>query len=194
MIEVALESGFDAYGIEFSEPAIKAASAEVQKRIYRNDINDFDNLKLGTFDIITAFDILEHTQDPVACLRKWAESLNRGGILVLSTPDTDHYLRTILGRKWPMLQPFQHTFLFSGSRFGDVFSSAGLKPVTVVSAEKIMTLKYLLGQVEIHLPAASRLGRSVGKLIPGLMKKPIPFKIGEFLAVGRKEESTGIEN
>ena len=64
----------------------------------------------------------------------------------------------------------------------------------MVSAEKVMTLNYQLGQVEIYLPAAARLGRGVGRLIPVLMKKPIPFKIGEFLAVGRKEESTGIEN
>lgn len=186
MIEAALDAGFDAYGIEFSESAIKAARASIQKRIYHNDINDLDSLDIGKFDVVSAFDILEHTQNPVTVLENWSKLLNPGGILIICTPDTDHFLKSLLGRKWPMLQPYQHTFLFSRSNFKDVFSKVKLKPLKIIPTEKVMTLQYLLGQIEIHLPIVSRVGTGLGKLIPFIMKRPIPFKIGEFLAIGQK--------
>ena len=55
--------------------------------------------------------------DPVSFLDDIGRVLAPGGLLVVSTPDTGHWLRPLMRSRWPMLQPDQHTFLFS--RRGD---------------------------------------------------------------------------
>lgn len=183
MIEAALEAGYDAYGVEFSQEAINAAAPEIRDRIRQGDIN---KLELGEFDVITAFDILEHTQDPVASLQQWSALLRPGGLLVVTSPDTDSLFRKVMRSRWPMLQPLQHTFLFSGSRMGEVLARAGLKPLEVRNAHKVMTVDYLVGQLQIYFPTVVRVFQSASKAFLGATAIPIPFRIGEFIALAQK--------
>ena len=39
-----------------------------------------------TFDLVAAFEVIEHIEDDVAALTEWASHLRPGGVLVLSTP------------------------------------------------------------------------------------------------------------
>ena len=51
----------------------------------------------GTFELITLTDVLEHLEDPRACLRALRERLAPGGLLVISTPNR----RSLPGaRRW----------------------------------------------------------------------------------------------
>ena len=113
LIDVALEAGYDAYGVEFSGAAAAQASLPARARIVVGSVEAMARQRLGEFDVITAFDIIEHTQDPVAFLGELRELLRPGGSLLLTTPDVLHPLRWVMGARWPMLQPLQHTFLFS---------------------------------------------------------------------------------
>jgi len=112
-IEIALEHGFDAYGVEFSKQAIGMAKREIRERITHGDVNLVGERGGEKFDLIVAFDIIEHTQDPIKVLQDMRKILSPEGWLVLTTPNTDHFLRYLMGSRWPMLEPLQHTFLFS---------------------------------------------------------------------------------
>jgi SAM-dependent methyltransferase len=39
-----------------------------------------------TFDLVLAFEVLEHYRDDQACLQKWVSLLNPGGVLIFSVP------------------------------------------------------------------------------------------------------------
>jgi len=160
----------------------------VRGRITRGDIND---LPPGAFDVITAFDILEHAQDPLQTLRAWADRLRPGGILALTTPDTDSLLGKLMGSRWPMLQPLQHTVLFSGKAMPRHLRQAGLTLLDLRAAEKVMTPGYLVGQLEPYFPRASRLALRLAGAWPALGQRAIPFRIGEFLAMARKDAAPG---
>jgi cyclopropane fatty-acyl-phospholipid synthase-like methyltransferase len=183
MIEVALEAGYDAWGVEFSEEAVKQAAPALRGRIRLGDINA---LPAGEYDVITAFDILEHAQQPLDSLRRWAEMLRPGGLLVITSPDTDSIFRKLMGSRWPMLQPFQHTAMFSGVAMSGFLERAGLRMLEIRSAQKVMTMNYLLGQLDIYFPRATRLCHLAGNAFPRLMDRSIPFRIGEFIAMARK--------
>ncbi len=183
MVEVALKAGYDAWGIEIAEWAVKAAAPEIKDRIQQGDIN---LLSSGSYDILTAFDILEHTRQPLEVLKQWAGLIRPGGFLMIATPDTNSILRLLMGSRWPMLQPFQHTFLFSRSHFGDLLCKAGLKTREITTATKVMTPEYLMVQLQRYFPRTMRTGLAVGKALPFLFKRPITFRIGEFLAVAQK--------
>ena len=184
MVEAALEAGYDARGVEFSEAAVKAAAPAIRERI---TVGDIHNLKGGGYDVVTAFDILEHTRDPLGTLRQWATLLNPRGILVIATPNTDSLFRKIMGSRWPMLQPYQHTFLFSGKHFGRLLEKSGLHPLELRPAIKVMTPGYLAKQLELYFPLMSRLSLDLGRLFPRFSGLPIPFRIGEFLSISGKK-------
>jgi len=183
MLEAALEAGFDAWGLEFSGEAIAAAAPRVRHRIRAGNV---DGVRDGAYDVVTAFDILEHNQDPLKTLAGWSTALRPGGVLVVTTPDTDSWLRPLMGQYWPQLQARQHTVLFSSGSMPATFARVGLDTLVVEPAVKVMSLAYLLGQLEVAIPAAARVGRALTHLLPGPMAWPIPFRIGEFLIVGRK--------
>ena len=113
MIDVGLEEGYDAHGIEFSSAAIVQASDAARPRIIEASIDSLDTAALGRFDLITAFDIVEHSLAPLEFLQSLTKLVRPGGVIVLSTPDVDHVLRHIMRSRWPHLQPLQHTYLFS---------------------------------------------------------------------------------
>ncbi len=85
-----------------------------------------------------------------------------------------------------MLQPLQHTFLFSGSGVRAGMTKAGLEPIEVRSAHKVMTIDYLVGQLQIYFPTPVRVFQVASKALLGATSVPIPFRIGEFIAIARK--------
>ena len=115
-IEAALKHGFDAYGIEFSKEAVAIAREEIRSRITVGDVNLRREREEDRFDAVVAFEIIEHTQNPIKFLEEIRQILRPGGWLMLATPDTGHFLRYLMGCRWPMLQPMQHTYLFTNPR------------------------------------------------------------------------------
>jgi len=189
-IDVALENGYDAYGIEFSEVAISYAKPLTQKRIIQGDINTLKqtatmNLIEDTqFNIVTAFDIIEHTENPIEFLREIKTVLKPFGLLVLTTPDTGHFLRYIMKGYWPMIQPTQHFILFSKKSIKLALEKAGYKDISIMPAYKIVSFDYLLYQIELLNPNLFKIGQKLKHIIPAkLRKKLFNINIGEFMVI-----------
>lgn len=185
-LDVALEDGFDAEGIEFSAVAIAAASDRARPRIRRLDLNDPSAREQRPYDVIAAFDIIEHNLDPLSLLEGMRRMLTPSGLLVVTTPDTGHVLRSLMGASWPMLQPFQHTILFSARSLRLALTRAGYEAIETLPASKVLTPDYLLDQIRIHNPLLSRLYEAVRPAIPeGLRNAPLAVNIGEVMAFAR---------
>ena len=52
------------------------------------------------FDLISAFGVLEHVEDPEAMLASIAEKLSEGGKVMLSVPNIESFQKKIMGRRW----------------------------------------------------------------------------------------------
>jgi 2-polyprenyl-3-methyl-5-hydroxy-6-metoxy-1,4-benzoquinol methylase len=188
-VEQALRSGFDAYGIELSSEAIAMAPEGVRERLILGDVNTLDLARLEPFDVITAFDLIEHVFDPLKFLRELARVAKPGSWVVISTPDVSHLLRHVLRARWPMFQPLQHTVLFSPRSLRLALSSAGYDQISIGPATKTLTADYLAGQINMYLPAAVNLYRRASRAIPeALRTRPINVNIGELLAFARLPE------
>ncbi len=187
-LDVALEQDYDAYGVEFSAVAISAAATETRARITQDDVNKIASLQASSFDIVTAFDVIEHTIDPIQFLQDLKKLLKPGGLLVITTPDTGHFLRPLLGKRWPMLQPFQHTVLFSRRSLAMALAKTGYGQVELMAAKKVLTPDYLAGQVKGYLPLATRLYQAVARVLPGKVRElPLAVNISEVMAFARRE-------
>lgn len=186
-LEAAVAYGFDATGFEFSSEAIALARSDIRARIIQGDANALTLHNVKGFDVIVAFDIIEHTQDPLRFLNELRDLLRPGGWLVLSTPDTNHFLRYIMGSRWPMLQPLQHTFLFSRRAIRSVLERSGYRGICIENATKNLSSDYLIEQIRQHNPLLRRLYRAVSPLIPArLRKKAWQVNIGEMLVFAQR--------
>jgi len=181
-LEVAAAAGFDVHGLEFSASAIAAAAPAVRSRIRRVRVEDLTTGD-GAFDVISAFDIIEHLTEPVEFLRRTRTLLSNNGWLVISTPDARHWLRPLMRSRWPMLQPMQHVSLFTGEALTRALTQAGYRHITIGPAFKVLSIDYLIGQLPTLNPRLYTLARAATRVLPHAVRhRWRTINIGEILA------------
>jgi SAM-dependent methyltransferase len=82
------------------------------------------------FDLITAFHVIEHLQDPRTSVAKLASLLNRGGRLAIEVPSSEDVLLTLYANGafsyWS-----QHLFLFNPETLNRLLLQARVKVVSI---------------------------------------------------------------
>jgi 2-polyprenyl-3-methyl-5-hydroxy-6-metoxy-1,4-benzoquinol methylase len=78
----------DVVAVDISPEVVEAARTRVSPEITVEQ-GDLHRLRLpdGRFDLVVAFEVIEHVPDPEAVIRELARVLAWGGILVVSTPN-----------------------------------------------------------------------------------------------------------
>jgi SAM-dependent methyltransferase len=82
--------GLDTYGFDISELAYENARLRIEKRpalkskiYFAHDKTDVNG---RMYDYIMAFEVLEHLEDDLSCIREWWNILNEDGKLLISVP------------------------------------------------------------------------------------------------------------
>jgi SAM-dependent methyltransferase len=115
----------ETFGIELSE----AAAAEARRRGHQVVTGRFEvdrEFEPGTFDLILAYHVIEHVDDPKAFARRAAELLAPGGLFVAATPNVDsadvrRFRQFWGGNHWP-----RHWTLYDAKTLGGLGESIGL--------------------------------------------------------------------
>ena len=186
-LEVAAEAQFQVTGLEFSANAIAAAHPAVRSNIIHSSIDQMSMASREGFDVITAFDIIEHLEHPMAFLDQAARALVDDGCLVVTTPDVDHWLRRPMGVAWPMLQPMQHLTLFSRKAMRLALQAAGFRCILLSATHKVLSMDYLIRQIEFLNPLLFKGLQAISQIVPGkVMHRYRQLNIGEMLVVAAK--------
>jgi glycosyltransferase involved in cell wall biosynthesis len=84
---VRLAQRYDYLGLEPDEASYVVAEQRI-KAAGRGEVRNIrvDALGPGQFDLVCAFEVLEHIDDDAAAVRQWAARLRPGGWLILSVP------------------------------------------------------------------------------------------------------------
>jgi SAM-dependent methyltransferase len=80
----------------------------------------------GSFDVVTAIEVLEHTLDPVAELRRMRALLRPGGLLFLTTGNARPYADRLT--KWRYVVPEIHIAFFEPRTLDLALTRAGFAP------------------------------------------------------------------
>jgi 2-polyprenyl-3-methyl-5-hydroxy-6-metoxy-1,4-benzoquinol methylase len=95
-----LEDHFQTYGVDVSEYAIEQARKNTPKSDLRvAAVEDVESLP-GPFDVIAAFHVVEHLEDPLAVLKSCARMTTPGGLLIIATPNTEAPFAKKKGPRW----------------------------------------------------------------------------------------------
>ncbi|MEO5950651.1 MAG: glycosyltransferase [Candidatus Saccharimonadales bacterium] len=89
LMEIFAAAGYETVGLEISQDVVDIAKSKGLRSLQSN-LHSFPE-KIGKFDIITAFDLLEHADRPGLVLDNVVDHLNDDGFFVFSTLSVTQY-------------------------------------------------------------------------------------------------------
>ncbi|MCO6509866.1 MAG: class I SAM-dependent methyltransferase [Aridibacter famidurans] len=131
ILQVASEKGWEAHGIEVSEPAIESAKKQ-GFQVFHGELSDA-NFPDAHFDVITASEILEHLPEPAELVGEISRILRPGGLFWATTPSSRGLSFRMMGSQWSVVSPPEHIQLFSRSGLVNLLSTSGFGEVKVLT-------------------------------------------------------------
>ncbi len=111
------------HGIEVSESAAEKARIS-GANIFNGTFEDYD-AEPESFDIITAFSLIEHLKDPRTLIQWVFKHLKPGGLFVVLTGDRQSKAAQKSGQKWPLYVTPMHLHFFSANSLDLLIAEAG---------------------------------------------------------------------
>ena len=138
----------------------------------------------ASFDVVTLWDVIEHTPDPARVIRKVSELLKPGGLLVVNYPDIGSWIARLLGRKWPFLSSV-HLYYFTRPTISRFLKQYGFEILDIRPHFQRLEFDYLLAREDVVSAPVSKLSRAVGRALR-LSRRQVPYWIGQTFVAARK--------
>jgi SAM-dependent methyltransferase len=161
-LEVAEELGFEAFGVEINPGFNEYSAPRLRDRITYGTLDDLSDAE--PFDLITMFDVLEHSPNPRKDIETVRDLLTDHGHVAIQIPCLDSAGARLMGRRWYHYAPPSHLSYFTLDTFTQLAQSVGFRVVSHRWTRKLMTIDYLAAQLsDKYLPVRFRI-----KKVPGI--------------------------
>jgi SAM-dependent methyltransferase len=125
-LAAAADAGWTAIGADFTTAVTDRVRAAGFEAVLIPDVTA--TLRDDPVDLVRMNHVLEHTYDPVGCLRQLKGVLRPGGLVHVSVPNPTGVSSMVFGRHWWSLEP-RHVVQFPPSRLHAVLEAAGFDVV-----------------------------------------------------------------
>ncbi len=196
LVELATESGWDAFAIELSEFGSQACINLLgPDRVYRGEVQEsaFAANPECQFEVITMFDFIEHVRDPRDVLRWARQRLSTGGVLLLTTPRVGGISWRLMGHQW-FHYVREHLWFFNPESIRTLLVESGFNTIEVHTLQKAVTINYALAHYarkttynRLFTPTA----RFLNSILPAQIKRLRAwFYLGEMVVLARAGEQS----
>ena len=182
-VAAARRRGWDAEGCEPNRWLAEWGARHYGITIRQGSLFDQD-YEAESFDVITLWDVIEHTPDPRAVLDRCRTLLRPGGVLVVNYPDIGSWIARVLGRRWLFLTSV-HLHYFDRQTIRVILGNAGYTVDRVRPHVQRLELDYILMRGAILSRALSALGRRIIKPL-GLARVQVPYWLGQTFVLARR--------
>jgi 2-polyprenyl-3-methyl-5-hydroxy-6-metoxy-1,4-benzoquinol methylase len=190
--------GWRVAGSERSLAACRAAAGTNGVAVF---VGELDALRApGRFDAVILFQVLEHLAEPVETLRRGADLLAPGGLMVVAVPNFASWQASLFGRSWFHLDVPRHLNHFTPATLARSLERAGLRvlrtrfvsfehdpygwvqsALNALGFEQNALTKYLMGTSRERTNSATlaaMLALSVLLIVPGVLLAVISWAAG----------------
>src|SRR5258706_91368 len=155
---------FEYVGIDRAAAAARAARARGLD-VYCSTVPNFVNTG-PAFDAIVLFHVFENMADPHDALARMKDLLKPGGVLLLSTFDTEGLVYLVTERRW-MTQNFRtHLILYSRSALIELLEHSGFEIVSIGAELAYRDHRFLRHSVAMRWPGLAPVVRMLLKVLP----------------------------
>jgi ubiquinone/menaquinone biosynthesis C-methylase UbiE len=186
--QIKNQIGCRIYGIDISETAAKAAKETYNIDIFNGPVTQAP-FPANSFDVITAWWLLEHVGNPSEILRKMYSLLRDDGCCIIGVPNIDSFNARVFKDKWYHLDSPRHLCLYSPDTITKLLDKSGFVVTKMIfgktSKSLLYSLRYHFGDDTVPLKRRKRpKGLSLLKklLLPltillGLLKQSDTFAV-----------------
>lgn len=131
-IDYLRSKGYKVQGIELSEWGYAIASKELRLKVHNKQLMEA-GLKRGSLDVVTMYDLLEHTINPQNELKHIHSLLKDHGVLVINVPNFDSFISKRMGPQWNKLIPPNHLYHFTIESLSGILKTSGFTVTSVAT-------------------------------------------------------------
>jgi SAM-dependent methyltransferase len=137
-LSVMRDTGWSCVGVEPDPGAATFARTQLKLDVGIGDI--FTETTKQSFDLITLWDVLEHTPSPTQVLKHAAQLLKPYGWLALSLPNWNSLERQLFQERWIALDAPRHLYHFSTVTIGQMLTMCGFTSNRIDSHAPVLSL------------------------------------------------------
>jgi len=186
-LAAARERGYEPLGCEPSTWMCAFARERYGLHLHPGTIFDVP-VETGSLDLLTLWDVIEHTPDPKAVLQRAHELLTPEGVLVMSWPDYGSLAARVLGAKWPFLLTV-HLYYFEPATMTRLLEATGFRPLDYRMHLQTLELGYVAMRAAPYLGPLAGLVRGPVRAL-GLEHVPLQYWVGQTMVVARKKTAS----
>jgi SAM-dependent methyltransferase len=142
------------------------------------------NYPSHAYDVVSLWDVLEHTPDPKREIQEAGRLLKPGGLLVVNYPDIGSWIARLMGARWVFLLDV-HLYYFTRATIRRLLEGMGFAIVTVAPHIQWLGLRYILHRASPYLGVRLE-GPSGAASRRGAADPPVPYWMGQTLVIARK--------
>ena len=182
-VAAATKRGWDAEGCEPNSWMAEWGTRHYGIRIRQGSVFD-QPYEPGSFDVVTLWDVIEHTPDPRAVLEHCHTLLKPGGLLIVNYPDIGSWIARALGRRWLFLTSV-HLWYFDRRTIRQMLEKTGFSVEVTRAHYQRLELDYILFRGSVLSKALSNASRAVVKPL-GLGRAQVPYWLGQTFVAARR--------
>ena len=178
---------FEYVGIDRAPAAARAARAKGLE-VYCSALSSFVNTG-PSFDAVTLHHVLENMADPHDALARIKDLLKPGGVLMLTTFDTEGLLFLMTERKW-MAQAFRtHRILYSRSAMIELLEHSGFEILTIGPDFEYRDHRFVRHMASARWPSFASVALPLLKLMPD----PLIVSSGSIRIVAKRRAGAPVD-
>ena len=182
-VAAAKAQGWDAEGCEPNVWLADWGSRHYGIRIRQGSVLDL-SYEPGSFDVVTLWDVIEHTVNPCQMLEHCHALLKPGGLLVVNYPDIGSWIARVLGRRWPFLTSV-HLYYFTRTTMRRMLEPIGFSVVAVRPHVQRLELDYILFRASVIGGTLAQTARAAARSL-GLGRTQVPYWLGQTFMAARR--------
>lgn len=157
------EQGWNSQGIEISATAVKNVQ-EIGLNVSQTDLLRA-NFPERYFDLVTAWEVLEHLPKIMENLREIKKILKPQGKFIGSVPNIESWEAKIFGRNWQPLEIPYHLYHFCPQTLKYLFNQSGLKIVKMEFTTVMHSFEASLEKLGTSCGIKKELLMAIGRLL-----------------------------
>lgn len=179
--------GFEVEGLEYSEHAAARANRQLGHQAVRVGSPERKYLPPEQYDVIGAFDVIEHLRNPKQSLSDLHGALKPGGLLAIVTPSLNSWSRRLLGRYW-MEYKTEHLTYFSRRSLAQLFEKTGFAQIQFFPNYKVLSFDYVAAHfARFPVPVVGPLIQFSRAILPDkLVHRPTKIVASGITVIARK--------
>lgn len=150
-LPVGHQYGWDAYGVEISEVAVKLAEENLRLRIFNGELKKA-NFPNNFFEVVTAWDVIQAYINPLDEFYEINRILCNNGILAITVMNVDSLPARMFGESWDQYKVKETNLYFSPSTLTRLLSESGFEILQIkpIGGGKYCSLRFIINRLKSY--------------------------------------------